>query len=98
MTAREALLALASFFVPGLGQLLQRRLRAAATSLVNGMLLVYAVVQASSPSESGEINSVLFHSVFFVVCAVVHVFQALEAAEHDRRSRKGSERHQAPIS
>ncbi|MXW55239.1 MAG: hypothetical protein F4Z33_09840 [Gemmatimonadales bacterium] len=68
----------ASLLVPGLGQLLQRRVRATGVSLANGALLVYAVTHWLAVGDPLDL-------MCSIVCAAVHVCQALEAAEHGRR-------------
>ena len=67
----------ASFVIPGLGQLLQRRIRATGVSLANAALLVYAITHWLADGEPLDL-------MCSIVCAAVHVFQALEAAEHGR--------------
>jgi hypothetical protein len=67
----------ASLLVPGLGQLAQRRVRAAGISLTNAALLVYALTHWLADGEPLDL-------MCFIVCAAVHVFQALEAVEHGR--------------
>lgn len=68
----------ASLLVPGLGQLAQRRVRAAGVSLANAALLVYTVTHWLADGE-------LLDFMCFIVCAAVHVFQALEAVEYGQR-------------
>ena len=66
---------LASLLVPGLGQLLQRRLRAAGTSVANAALLTYTSTHWMADGKPLDL-------MCFIVCAAVHVFQALEAVEY----------------
>ena len=68
----------ASLFVPGLGQLLQRRVRATGVSLANAALLVYAIANWLADGEPLDL-------MCFIVCTAVHVFQALEAVEYGQR-------------
>jgi len=67
-----------SLLVPGLGQLLQRRIRATGVSLANAALLAYAITHWLTDGEPLDL-------MCFIVCSAVHVFQALEAVEHGRR-------------
>ncbi|MXW68144.1 MAG: hypothetical protein F4Z72_14255 [Gemmatimonadales bacterium] len=69
---------IASLLVPGLGQLLQRRIRATGVSLANAALLVYAITHWIADGEPLDL-------MCFIVCAAVHLFQALEAVEHGQR-------------
>ncbi|MYA33932.1 MAG: hypothetical protein F4164_12755 [Gemmatimonadales bacterium] len=68
----------ASLLVPGLGQLLQRRIRAAGVSLANAALLAYAITHWLAAGEPLDL-------MCSIVCAAVHIFQTLEAVEHGRR-------------
>lgn len=78
MTLKASAAGFASLLVPGLGQLAQRRARAAGISLANAALLVYAVTHWLADAEPLDL-------MCFIVCAAVHVFQALEAVEYGRR-------------
>ena len=78
MTLKAPAAGFASLLVPGLGQLAQRRIRAAGVSLANAALLVYAVTHWLADGEPLDF-------MCFIVCAAVHVFQALEAVEYARR-------------
>ena len=69
---------IASFLVPGLGQLAQGRVRAAGVSVANAGLLVYA-------SDGWLAEGHLLDLMCAVVCLAVHVFQALEAVEWEQR-------------
>ncbi|MYH09619.1 MAG: hypothetical protein F4012_02930 [Gemmatimonadales bacterium] len=68
----------ASLLVPGLGQLIQRRIRATGVSLANAALLVYAITHWLADGEPLDL-------MCFIACAAVHVFQALEAVEYGQR-------------
>ena len=78
MTLKAPTAGFASLLVPGLGQLAQRRVRAAGISLTNAALLVYALTHWLADGEPLDL-------MCFIVCAAVHVFQALEAVEYGRR-------------
>ncbi|WP_420635002.1 hypothetical protein [Candidatus Palauibacter sp.] len=80
---------IASFLVPGLGQLRRGRVRAAGTSLANAVLLWYATLHWFADHEFLDL-------VFFAMCAAVHVFQALEAMEYEQRQGPFSSRRGAP--
>ncbi len=68
----------ASLLVPGLGQLLQRRIRATGISLANAALAAYTGTRWFADGEALDF-------MCFIVGAAVHLFQALEAVEHGRR-------------
>ena len=68
----------ASLLVPGLGQLIQRRIRATGVSLANAALLVYAITHWLADGAPLDL-------MCFIACAAVHVFQALEAVEYGQR-------------
>ncbi|MXX68054.1 MAG: hypothetical protein F4Y74_03745 [Gemmatimonadales bacterium] len=68
----------ASLLVPGLGQLLQRRVRATGVSLANAALLVYSITHWLADGEPLDL-------MCSIACAAVHVFQALEAVEYGQR-------------
>ncbi|WP_419937166.1 hypothetical protein [Candidatus Palauibacter sp.] len=70
----------ASLLVPGLGQLLQGRLRAAGVSLANAAMGAYTGAHWFADGEALDF-------MCFIVCAAVHVFQALEAVEYGQRSK-----------
>lgn len=70
----------ASLLVPGLGQLLQRRVRATGVSLANAAMGAYTGIHWFADGEPLDL-------MCSIVCAAVHVFQALEAAEHGRAER-----------
>lgn len=78
MTLKPPAAGFASLLVPGLGQLLQRRVRASGISLANAALLAYAVTQWLADGAPLDL-------LCFIVCAAVHVFQALEAVEYGQR-------------
>ncbi|WP_420617110.1 hypothetical protein [Candidatus Palauibacter sp.] len=78
MTLKAPAAGFASLLVPGLGQFVQRRVRAAGVSLANAALLVYAVTHWLADGEALDL-------MCFIVCAAVHIFQALEAAEYGQR-------------
>ena len=75
MTLKAPAAGVASLLVPGLGQLAQRRVRAAGVSLANAALLAYAVTRWLAAGEPLDL-------MCFIVCAAVHIFQALEAVEY----------------
>lgn len=68
----------ASLLVPGLGQLAQGRLRATGVSLANAAMAAYTGTHWFADGEPLDL-------MCFVVCAAVHVFQALEAVEYGQR-------------
>ncbi|MDE2879349.1 hypothetical protein [Candidatus Palauibacter soopunensis] len=68
----------ASLLVPGLGQLLQGRVRATGVSLANAAMAAYTGTHWLADGEPLDF-------MCFIVSAAVHVFQALEAVEHGRR-------------
>lgn len=68
----------ASLLVPGLGQLLQRRLRATGVSLANAGMAAYTGTRWFQHGEPLDLMCLIFGTV-------VHVFQALEAVEDGRR-------------
>lgn len=78
MTLKAPAAGFASLLVPGLGQLAQRRVRAAGVSLANAALLVYAVTHWLGDGEPLDL-------MCFIVCAAVHAFQALEAVEYGQQ-------------
>ena len=75
---------IASFLVPGLGQLAQGRVRATGVSVANAGLLVYA---GSRWLAEGH----LLDLMCAVVCVAVHVLQALEAVEYEQLSKPGTD-------
>ena len=70
----------ASLLVPGLGQLLQSRVRATGVSLANAAMAAYTGNHWLADGEPLDL-------MCFIVCAAVHVFQALEAVEYGQRSK-----------
>ena len=70
----------ASFVIPGLGQLLQRRIRATGVSLANAAMATYTGIHWFGDGE-------LLDLMCFIVCSAVHLFQALEAVEYGRAER-----------
>lgn len=70
----------ASLLVPGLGQLLQSRVRATGVSLANAAMATYTGIHWFADGEPLDF-------MCFIVCSAVHVFQALEAVEHGRAER-----------
>ncbi len=70
---------IASLLTPGLGQLLQGRIRATGVSLANAALAAYTGTRWFADGEPLDF-------MCFIVGAAVHVFQGLEAAEYGRGS------------
>ncbi len=76
---KPAAAGLASFLFPGLGQFAQGRIRAAGVSIANAALGTYLAIHWYADRE-------LLDLVCLAICVAVHVFQALEAVEHGKRS------------
>lgn len=70
----------ASLLVPGLGQFLQGRVRATGVSMANAAMAAYTGTHWLADGEPLDL-------MCFIVCAAVHVFQALEAVEYGQRSK-----------